>query len=101
MKIYILYGSTGEYEDYELWIVAIYKDESKCKERLDNCIQWAEENKVLEMEDHRPACNHEMDGHYFYKHCRSLENKNPYDERMDHIDYTGISYWIEEEELEE
>jgi hypothetical protein len=30
-KMFILYGETGEYEDYRFWVVGIFKKEEKAK----------------------------------------------------------------------
>lgn len=78
-------GVTGEYEDYNEWIVCAYKD-----------IKLAEEHALL-------ATTYALEffvdeDRYSYRHEGNLEN--PFDERMQ-MDYNGTKYFIITIELRE
>lgn len=77
MKIYIVEGNTGEYDDYRCWPVHAYADETKAKEHADNAQNW--------LTDYGPE--------RWRKERWDVAPKNPYDPNM-YVDYTGTKYSV-------
>lgn len=83
MKIYIVFGGTGEYSDHQTWMVKAFRDEDQAKALVENA-SWAA-NAIDAVRENR---------------YDSPNGANPYDPDM-YMDYTGTSYYIESVELEE
>lgn len=85
MKIYIVFGQTGEYSDRKEWTVRAYKDKKRAKVLIElatkealNLHKEAEHNRLMG----EPLPNNKYDP--FFK-----------------TDYTGTTYFYQEVELED
>jgi hypothetical protein len=83
-KIYLVYGSTGEYSDYSQWNVKSFKDKAQAEQLVEKLNNWCKENGV---------------------HLDKMTNRHerwnlkcPYDKYF-HCDYTGTIYGLEEVDL--
>lgn len=74
MKIYIVYGSTGEYSDRNEWPVAAYADEALAQCHVAAATRWYQENDCFEKREGAWGCN-------------------PFDPAMS-IDYTGTHWYL-------
>ena len=83
MKIYLVFGKTGEWSDRREWVVCAFLDEKKAKERVVLAGRRANELFVK----YKDAYWNEMD------------EKNEYDDRFD-MDYTGTTYHYAEVDCE-
>ena len=86
MKIYLIKGCTGEYDDYREWDVVAYQSEKKAKYRLSLLEEFSKE------------FNEGVYDKYFKKGFRDI--KNPFDPHM-HSNYTGVWYKMEEVDYED
>jgi hypothetical protein len=84
MKIYVVFGSTGEYSDRTEWPVKAFYDEDKAKELVENASEEAD----------RIFANREN------KYSRRNDESNKFDPDM-RMDYTNTSYYFIAVELEE
>lgn len=82
-KIYVVYGSTGEYSDRGEWTVAAYSDEAHAKQHVEAATKRANEIEVL--------CGGA-------RHFDPDRYQNEYDKNMG-MDYTGTSYYYGEVEF--
>ena len=89
MIVYIVYGNTGEYEDFDTWLAKAFKYEAKAEDFRLKCQEYAD----YMMEDVKHT-----DGNIYPRYY--VEDYNSPDERF-HIDYTGTWYAIEKIEVEE
>ena len=89
-KIYIVEGTTGEYEDREEWSVVAFKTKAKAKKHVKKANDW-----LLEKGFHR---SQEQGPDRYSQIGKNLEN--PYDPRM-YYDYTGVEYNFYALDLEE
>lgn len=80
VPVFLVMGSTGEYDDYHEWVVCVYREFDSAQ---DHAKMANEESAKLFSEN---------SGRTFINH------KGVYDENM-HIDYTGTTYFIEESVL--
>lgn len=84
-KVYLVKSCTGEYEDYSETIIKGFVDKNKAGEFLKSCEDYFAE-----------------EGDYYdeplYKNEEYINN-SPYG--MIHIDYNGVTFNIEEIEVEE
>lgn len=85
MNIYVVMGTTGEYEDRKEWLVMAFTKEDKAKRHADDCAGYALENGVSAQ-------------HFNYDNKSEIIENNPYDAHMQ-IDYTGTRYYYEKVEL--
>lgn len=46
MKVYIVFGETGEYSDYWQWPIRVFSTESAAQKCVDALEMWAKHNKV-------------------------------------------------------
>ncbi len=76
MTIYVVEGSTGEYEDYSEWILCAYYDEALAKEHARPAIE---------------AYRTRADRNGAFGIVTRQVASNPYDPDM-HVDYTGVEY---------
>jgi hypothetical protein len=86
MKIFIVFGSSGEYSDHQEWTVKAFYDEDRAKELVERAtIRGKEIEKKFS--DERKYFNRYED--------KGLNEFDP-----DFIyDYSGFNYYIEETEL--
>lgn len=78
IPIFLVIGETGEYDDYQNWIVSAYRDHDSALNHAKKAIEEAK--IVFDGRDKSPL--------------KSL-HKGIYDENMS-IDYTGTNYYVEE-----
>jgi len=92
MKIWIVYGSTGEYSDRVEWAVMAYTDELKARVHVENCTAWFRE--------YGPYANLAPREPKWAAYIRWNDQKlaNPYDPNMS-VDYTGTRWYLDEVEL--
>ena len=88
MKVYIVWGSTGEHGDYREWIAGIFRNENDAKEFCDKCQEFAD----YMMED----IYDESESAKYPRYYSSDEYEDGPDEAFS-IDYTGTHYMIGEE----
>jgi len=81
MKIYVVFGSTGEYSDHDEWMVKAFTKEAMAKDWIVKCTKKANELKI--------QYSNEYD---------IPRGANQYDPYM-RIDYTGVDYNYSEVEL--
>lgn len=79
MPIFIVMGSTGEYDDYHEWVVCGYRN-----------IESAQKHAKLATEDAKRRFNSRTSDEPIFQRVDS-----PLDSGMQ-IDYTGTTYFIEE-----
>ena len=83
-KLYLIYGTTGEYSDYEIWNVGIVQSREVAKKYVDF------------MNDRLKGS-----GNLKYKEQDKLaEELSQFDDKI-RIDYTGAEYGFDEFELDE
>lgn len=82
MKIFVLFGHTGEYSDRQEWLVKAFVSQTLAEEVRDRCNAYAK------------AAPDDWDEREKY------EANNPDDPSMT-MQYTGTEYRIEETELDE
>ena len=75
-NIYVVFGQTGEYEDYSQWSVQAFKSETSAKKFAEKCQAWVDEN---------------IDKNEYWK--TPTKSKHPLDPKF-WIDYTGTSYLV-------
>lgn len=107
MKIFIVYGYTGEYEDRSEWLVKAFTDENKAKDMIS---QLAEISRCLLMEGdkHHHILTLALGGSIFvpvrnskvFDHIISNSGILDLDPNF-YMDYTGTSYGIKELELDD
>ena len=85
MKIWMVMGTTGEYEDCITWRVAAYTTPKVAKYHMEQAQKEVDKYDIDNMTSSQ---------------MYDLKKKNPYDPRMV-VDYTGVSYYIEDFELSE
>lgn len=85
MKIYIVFGESGEYSGKERWMVKAFRDENKAKQLAEDAQKEADLLKIK-------ADNNEID--YW-----EVEGLNKYDPNYRMI-YSEVDYDVEEIELE-
>lgn len=78
MKIYVVFGSTGEYSDRSEWLVAAYVDEALAKCHVAAATKWYQDNDCFSK--------------------RGDPGSNPFDPGM-HVDYTGTHWFVQEAPL--
>jgi hypothetical protein len=78
ITIYLVMGSTGEYDDWREWIVCAYKDKERAKEHS----KLAEEKADFLFQTKS------------YRDAREPAGQNEFDPRMD-MDHTGTEYRIQ------
>lgn len=90
MKIYVVMGYTGEYDDECEWIVAAYEQMRCAEDRAIHAKAYAD----------RIFDKWKSDGKYgsIFPSDAVGEYRNPYDEGMK-VDYTGTTYMVVETEL--
>lgn len=76
--MFLVWGHTGEYEDYHDWIVASFDTKQRAETWAKRANAWATERGL----NGRPPGWPYDD-----------EPENPYDEKM-HVDYTGVHYRV-------
>lgn len=91
MKIYVIFGSTGEYSDRTEWPVKAVKDLDRAQEIVTLASEYA--NTLFAKFENEEVSKHSNEG-------QELVSKNPHDPEMK-MDYTGTSYYYTEVELEE
>ena len=122
MKIYIIMGSTGEYEDYYTWIVCAYSDREKAMKRLlsaqSRANEIVKEFKIFNKKESKKSTairrkhnsSEVSDEEYVQLHYSgnslSIREKilksNEYDENMSiSIMSSYVEYFLEETTLEE
>lgn len=84
MTIYIVKGTTGEYDDTCLWDVKAFKDKEDALKFLSQCQAHADKEYINA-------------GGRKFTFCYKLKD-SPYDPKFD-MDYTGTEYYIREIEL--
>lgn len=90
MKIYIVFGATGEYSDRNEWAVCAYSNEDEAKAKVERCEKIAKELEASPDEDGL-ALRHII---------RPETHPQFYVEDIDiTMDYTGTYYYICETEL--
>lgn len=75
-RSYIVFGCTGEYEDYSAWPIITYSVATAADEHVAKANQWAKDN-----------------GYAGYAHGRERRPNSPWDPYM-LVDYTGTSYFV-------
>lgn len=85
MKIYVVFGSTGEYSDRTEWLIKAFSNAEKAKELVINATQEADRIRV------------KYKSSYF--NWDSKNDPNKYDPKM-LLDYTGTSYYYQSVELD-
>lgn len=85
MKIYVVFGTSGEYSDRREWPVKAFKSKEQAEVLVINATQEA--NRIFS-----------ANGDKYYD-WDNEKDPNKYDPEMD-MDYTGASYYIAEVELE-
>jgi len=88
MKVYIVWGDTGVYDDRSIWIAKIFKNKTKAESFRLECQKYAD----YMMEDIPDEQGLTMPRYY-------AEEYNGPDERF-RIDYTGTDYTVFEDEVE-
>lgn len=81
-KIWVIFGTTGEYSDRTEWMVRAFADEAKAKEFC---------NRLLDTVRGSRQWSHEKRWHF----------KSELDPDLTHIDYTGADYFIGHVDLED
>lgn len=77
--IYVIEGQTGEYDDFQSWLVAAHTTLEAAEKHRTKC------HEFVEKEINPMAADN----------WRVLKDvKNPYDSAM-HVDYTGVTYTID------
>jgi hypothetical protein len=74
MKIYVCYGATGEYSNWDEWTIAAYESEGMAKAHIAAAEKWYQE-------------------HDCYKLRNEREFHNPFDPHMG-TDYTGTRWYV-------
>ena len=88
MKVYIVWGDTGQWEDYSDWIAGIFRNEDDAKEFCEKCKAFA--SYMME-----PVWDEDAQ-ESFPRYYNSEEyGKGP--DRRFNIDYTGTHYMIGED----
>jgi len=82
-KVYMVWGSTGEYSDHCTWIVATFTSEQRANTFCERANAWLKEHKA---HSEQPEASRT-----YYDH--TLPGKNPYDPKME-MDYTGTDYFV-------
>lgn len=82
MKIYVVFGKTGEYSDRMEWPVKAFKKKEKAERLVSEAEKHAKIIEVTRKDEYRVP-----------------EGINPLDPKMQ-MDYTGTSYYYIEVELE-
>lgn len=90
MTVYIVQGSTGEYEDYTKWIAKAFLSKDKAENFMSKCVEYA---KYMIEEDRHPEDGMIYPRWMFEKYCSPDSNFT--------IDYTGTFYCIYAVEVEE
>ena len=88
MKVYIVWGNTGEYEDYREWIAGIFRSEDDAKEFCEKCQKFAD----YMMEDIYDYTESAKSPRYY----SSDEYESGPDGKFS-MDYTGTHYMIGED----
>lgn len=92
MKIYVVFGETGNNDDNHSWMVRAFFDEEKAMDLAVKAEMRA--NQIL---DARTTSG----DFYSYKHITDPAMQNEFDPAMGIIQETGTSYTVEPVELEE
>lgn len=88
MKIYVVFGKTGRYDDFRTWPVIAYKDKQSAKDHEHNAFVWA--NILKEKLDE--------EGKSFFLMYDEEKPASPYDDNLD-MDSNGTEYYIQEIEM--
>jgi len=89
MKIYIVFGECGEYEDFTSWVVRAFKSKKKAEEFI---LKAKKEINVL-----YEKTKHMTNSPNIFSKPRPRTECDP----APHFDYTGTGYRYEETELDE
>lgn len=84
-RVWVVYGSTGEFSDWTVWIVAVYSNEEQAREHARLADEYSKD--VAEQADN--------DWEYDVSKAQA---ENPYD-RGCRIDYNGATYNVQEHPL--
>jgi hypothetical protein len=84
-KIYLVYGSTGEYSGHTLWNIQACSSKEQAQELVEKLNNWCKENGVYQ---------DKVDSSRYDR----WNLKCPYDKYF-RCDYTGTSYGLEEVDL--
>lgn len=76
-KCYVVYGTTGEWEDYSVWNVCVYPRRSSAEAHARKANEWCQENGCA---SRRSSWDEDSP-------------KNPFDSKMQ-VDYTGTRYGV-------
>ncbi len=82
-KIWLVWGMTGEYEDYHDWVVCAYKSEKKARLHVTAAMERAVSY------DYNYKCNCKAQHRNFAEHMGKLDSRGS-------LDYTGIVYNVTE-----
>jgi len=86
MKVYIVFGTTGEYSDRQEWPVCGYKERVRADKHADEAMIWA--HLLKEKVDD--------EGKTVFENRDNLVS--PYDEDI-RMDYTGTDYYVLEVDI--
>lgn len=75
VRMWIVEGKTGEYEDKTEWIVGLFFSEDKALGKLRDCENFLKENKDKKYDYYNPV-------------------KNPFDNKMKNVDPREVVYYI-------
>lgn len=91
-KVYIIVGTTGEYSDHTQWNVATYIDKDQAQIHLERLNEQIKSLKLDRESNNRPKRSYSDRKQERTKIERTLDPNIT-------VDYTGVSYGIEEVEL--
>lgn len=97
-KIYIVFGESGEYEDYSDWMVRAFSSEEKANILRDRLNQLARQCGVYRQHVYR---QHELNLTWGMRETAEEIFRTPGNDPRCRIDYTGVNYIVADLDLEE
>lgn len=91
MRIYVVFGQTGEWSDHCTWPVKAFKHLDNAKELITKATASA--NEFFQAVESNEVCKYDLS-------LQDWAKVNPYDPKFS-MDYTGTSYYYTVVELED
>jgi hypothetical protein len=91
LKIFVVFGTTGEYSDRTEWMVRAYADEAEAQRIVE---EYTKQSKACEARTKLPKDDPQYLNRYTW-----LGPKWPHDDPTFSMDYTGTDYFYGEVEL--
>jgi hypothetical protein len=92
-SIYVVFGKTGEYDDYRDWPVTAFLDETEAEKHAEAACAWLA-NKLAQTKHKTWEAVFLDEGHTAMQELADSKS-NPYDPKME-IDYTGTDWYVVE-----